>query len=140
MRNPATRSVPDVLGDIVRLVTTLLRQEVQLARAEMSDNLSTTATSLALVVVGAVLITPALVILLQAGVAALVDSNQLSPANAALIVGGAVLVLGLILLLVGVNRMKLRNMMPNRTIHQIQQDASVAKDQMRINHDIDRAA
>ena len=53
------------------------------------------------------------------------------PAWSALILGGIVFVIGLILLLVGVNRLKVRTMVPDRTIRQIQQDANVAQEQMR---------
>src|SRR5207302_8390753 len=95
---------------------------------------------LALVVGGAVLLMPALVILLQAAVAALNERAGLSAPISALVVGGAALVLGLILLLIGVSRLKIENMMPNRTIQQLKRDASVAQDQVRTSHEQNTAA
>jgi hypothetical protein len=82
---------------------------------------------------------PALVVLLEAAVAAL-ENAGIAPQYAALIVGGVVLVLGLILLIVGLSRLKADNLMPRRTIHQIQEDAAVAKRQMRMDNDYQRAA
>jgi hypothetical protein len=79
-----------------------------------------------------------LVVLLQAAVTAL--QAQFQPPLAALIVGGAVLVIGIVLLWVGVNRLKVKNLVPNKTLHQIQEDASVAKQQLRFGHEQQRAA
>jgi uncharacterized membrane protein YqgA involved in biofilm formation len=118
----------------------LVRKEVQLARAEMSENMSRLAMGLGLIVGGAVLLIPALVILFQAGVAALVEAYGVASYWAALIVGGVVLLLGIILLLIGINRLKVENLIPSKTIHQLQRDASVAKDQVRQDHDLQRAA
>jgi membrane protein DedA with SNARE-associated domain len=87
-----------------------------------------------------VLIMPGLVILLEAGVAAL-QSTGVAPHWAALIVGGAVVVVGLILLAIGAMRFKTKNLVPSKTMKQLHRDATVARDQMRRNHDsIDRAA
>jgi hypothetical protein len=118
---------------------TLARKESQLARAEMSEKITQVAFGLAFIVGGAVLLTPALVVLLQAAVAAL-EQAQFKSTVAALIVGGAVLLIGIILLIIGINRMKADNLVPKRTIHQIQEDASVAKQQLRSGHEHQPAA
>jgi hypothetical protein len=134
------RPFTDILADIFSQATTLLRKEGQLARAEMSDKISQVAVGIALLVFGAVLLIPALVILLDAAVAALVRSGILEHWSA-LIVGGSALAVGLILALVGLSRLKAKRLMPERTIEQLQQDAAVAKQQMRSDHEqIQRAA
>jgi hypothetical protein len=134
------RSVLEILIDVVNQATTLMRKEGQLARAELSEKVSQIAGGLGLVIGGAVLIMPGLVVLLEAGVAGL-QSTGLAPHWAALIVGGAVLVVGLILVAVGAMRFKAKNLVPSKTMKQLQRDAAVAKDQMRRNHDsIERAA
>jgi hypothetical protein len=84
---------------------------------------------LGLIAFGTVLLMPALVVLLEAAVAAL-ERAGLAPPLAALVVGGVVLVVGVILLLVGINRLKAKNLVPRKTIQQLQEDASVAKRQM----------
>jgi hypothetical protein len=133
------RSIPEIIGDLLTQFPTLARKESQLARAEISEKIIQAAFGLAFIVGGAVLLTPALVVLLQAAVAAL-EQARFQPTAAALIVGGGVLVIGIILLLVGINRLKVGNLVPEKTIHQIQEDASVAKQQLRSGHERQRAA
>jgi Putative Actinobacterial Holin-X, holin superfamily III len=134
------RSVPEIIGDLFSQLTTLLRKEAQLARTEVSENIASLARGLGLIVGGAVLLSPALVILLQAGVAALTDTYGIRSYWSALIVGGAVLIIGIILLLVGISRLKLENIMPSKTVHQLQQDASVAKQKASRDNEPRRAA
>jgi len=134
------RSVPEIIGDLFSQLTTLVRKEAQLARSEVSENMTSLARGLGLIVGGAVLLIPALVILLQAGVAALTDAYGMASYFSALIVGGAVLVIGLILLSVGISRLKLENVMPSKTVYQLQQDASVAREKASRNNERPRAA
>ena len=134
------RSFPEIFTDLFGQTTTLLSKEGQLARAEISEKIGQVGTGLALLVIGAVLLIPALVILLEAAAAFLVRRG-FEPPVAALIVGGSALALGVILALVGLSRLKARRLMPTRTIEQWQQDAAVARQQMRSDHEqIQRAA
>jgi uncharacterized membrane protein YqjE len=133
------RSIADVLRDVMMQVTTLLRKEAELARVELSENISRAALGLGLIVGGSVLLIPALVILLQAAVAAL-EQNGMRPAEAAGIIGGVALVLGFILIVIGVSRLRVKSLMPNKTIQQLQRDAATAKQQMRRDDDLQRAA
>ena len=133
------RSLPNIFTDIINQMATLVRKEAQLARVEMSEKITQVAIGLGLIVVGAVLLMPALVILLQAGVAGLVEYGIQEP-WAALIVGGAALLIGIILALIGLSRLKADRLVPNKTIHQVQRDMSVAKDQVRQTYDQQRAA
>jgi hypothetical protein len=135
----ANQSIPAIITDLISQFTLLLRKEGELARTEMSEKLTQMAVGLGLLVAGAVLMMPALVVLLFAAVAAL-DETGISSSVAALVVGGAVLLLGLIFVLVGMNRLKARKLVPRKTIHQLQEDVSVAKRQVRSNHEYERAA
>src|ERR671936_2506227 len=81
------RSIADVLRDVIMQVTTLLRKEAELARVELSENMSRAALGIGLMLGGSVLLIPALVILLEAAVAAL-EQNGMRPAAAAGIIGG----------------------------------------------------
>lgn len=127
---PRARSIPELFTDVVKQVTNLTQKEFKLARAEISENLSGIAVGLGLIVGGAVLLIPALVILLEAAVQA-IERAGLAPLWSALIVGGVVFALGLILLLVGTSRLKPENLMPNKTIEQLRQDASMATEHMK---------
>lgn len=134
------RSIPEIFTDVVNQFTTLLQKEGELARTEMSEKVTQVAVGLGLIVGGSVLLTPALVILLQAGVSALITNNVVREPWAPLIVGGAVFLIGIILLLVGMSRLKAQALIPNKTIRQVKSDARVAKQQVRENYDQQRAA
>ncbi|MFY9839710.1 MAG: phage holin family protein [Xanthobacteraceae bacterium] len=134
------RSIADVFTEVVNQFTTLLGKEGQLARVEISEKITQAAVGIGLIVGGSVLLTPALVILLQAGVSALITNNIVGEPWAPLIVGGVVFVIGIILLLVGMSRLKAEALVPNRTIQQIQSDVRVAKQQVRDDYDQQRAA
>jgi hypothetical protein len=134
------RSLPDIFSDLIAQFTRLLQKEGQLARAEVSENIGKAATGLGFVIGGAVLLIPALVILLDAAVAAITDRGHLAPYWSALIVGGAVLIVGLLLLAFGGSRLRPSNMIPARTMQQLRRDASVAKRQFEDAHELHRAA
>jgi membrane protein implicated in regulation of membrane protease activity len=134
------RSIPDILTDIIAQFTALLRTESRLARTEMSEKISQAAVAIGLIVAGAVLLMPALVILLQAAVAALVTSNTLPQPFASLLVGGIALLIGIVLALIGASRLKMRALAPERTINQLQRDVSVARQQARETYEQQRAA
>jgi hypothetical protein len=124
-----SRSIPGIVIDLIGQFTTLLRQESRLARAEISENLNRALTGVVMAVAAAVLLIPALVILLLAGVYGL-EAAGFAPYWSALIVGGAAVVVGAVLMLIGINRLKAKNLIPSKTIHQLQEDAALAKRQM----------
>jgi uncharacterized membrane protein YqjE len=136
----AARSIPDIFVDLLKELTTLVRTETRLARVEASEKMAEVAGGLALIVGGAVLLIPALVVLLEAAVSALQERGFAAPL-AALIVGGSVLAIGLIFLSVGARRLKAKRLIPDKTIQQLQRDASMARNQMRNDDDgVKRAA
>ena len=124
-----SRSIPGIVIDLIGQFTTLLRQESRLARAEISENLNRALTGIVMAVAAAVLLIPALVILLLAGVYGL-EAAGFASYWSALIVGGAAVVVGAVLMLIGINRLKAKNLIPSKTIHQLQEDAALAKRQM----------
>jgi apolipoprotein N-acyltransferase len=130
MSQDTQRSVPDLLGDLIAQATTLMRQEVQLARAEISENVSSVGTAIGAMAVGGILLLAALVILLQAAVAALVEYAGLPATIAALIVGVVVALAGYIALHGAVRRLKSATLVPHRTATQISRDAEVVKEQI----------
>jgi len=130
------RSIPGIVIDLVGQFANLLRKESQLARAEISESVNRVLMGIVMSIAAAVLLIPALVVLLMAGVYAL-ETTGLAPYWAALIAGGAALIAGLILMLVGINRLKARNLIPHKTIHQFQEDAALARRQ--VNGEEERA-
>jgi hypothetical protein len=135
----ANRSIPEIFSDLVDQLTTLLKNEARLARTEVSEKIGHIAGGVAFVAIGAVVAIPALVILLQAIVAALVRAG-LAIDLSSLIVGGLTLVIGILLLISGMNRIKGENLVPQKTIHQLQRDAQVVKQETSDDHGLNRAA
>jgi len=138
MMHDSTRALSDIIGDLLRELTSLFRSEGQLARTEVSEKLQNLGSALGLVAAGFVILLPATIILLEAGVAALIQVG-FSPAIAALSVGGAVLLVGLVLLMMGVNRLKRVNLVPDKTLRQLQRNFAIVKDATH-EHDVQRAA
>jgi uncharacterized membrane protein YqjE len=135
---PQGRSISDILADLARQVTGLIRNESQLARAEISEKIDRLSGAAVMIGAGAVLVLPALVILLQALVAALIERGW-SPASAALFVGIGTVAIGAILCVVGLRRLTSVDLVPKKTIKQLQQDVAVATE-TRNGHDVERAA
>lgn len=125
-----SRPITDIFRDLLNQLTSLVRTEGELARAEMNEKIDQAARGLTLMLGGAVLLIPALVILLAAAVAAIMDRG-VEPYWAALIVGGVALAVGVILMIAGKTAIKLNNLAPRKTVHQLRRDAAVAKQQMR---------
>jgi hypothetical protein len=134
-----SRSVAELFVDGMNQFTRLVRSEVHLARAEMSEKVGEITAGIGMMVFGAVLLIPALVVLLQAAVVALINAD-FGAGWASLIVGGITLLIGLILVMVGMNRLKVSNLVPHKTMDQLQQDASVAKQTVSSDHDTTQRA
>jgi hypothetical protein len=131
------RSIPEILGDVLGQAGALLRKEGQLAKAELSEKLGEAGLGLGLVAGGAVLAIPALVILLQAPVAALADAG-LSPALSALLVGAVAVLIAAVLAWIGMSRLKMERLTPRRTLRQLQKDADFAMQRLRYGDDQQR--
>jgi hypothetical protein len=120
------RPIPEIFTDLIGQVTNLVRKEGQLARAEISEKATRALTGMAMILLGAMLLIPALVILLQAAVTGLISSG-LDPTAAALIVGGAIFVIGMVLGLIGWSRVNAKSLVPDKTIDQLKRDAQVPR-------------
>jgi hypothetical protein len=79
------------------------------------------------VAVGAALLVAALIVLVQAVVAAMVAAGM-SVWLASLIVGAALGVIGAVLIKGGANKMSLSEMTPERTVRQMEKDVTFVKE------------
>ena len=124
------RSIPELLGDLSGNVSTLMRKEIQLARAETSEKMSQAMVAVGSILAGAVLALAALIVLLQALVIALTNAGI--PAGwSALIVGVIVAGIAYALAQKGANDLKTGNLVPERTIDSLKQDAQTLKEEAR---------
>jgi hypothetical protein len=124
------RPISSILTDLLQQFTMLIKQEGELARTELSENISRAIMGVAMAVAAAVLLVPALVILLLAAVYGL-ETTGLASYWSALAIGGGTFLLGLIILAIGMARLKAKSLMPNKTIHQLQEDAAMARRQVQ---------
>jgi hypothetical protein len=126
----STRPLTSLFTDTVSELTSLFQTEIRLVRAEINEKLSKAANSGALIGAGAIVMLPAVFILLLAivrwlAVAGLPEQWGLT------LVGLIVVALGVVLLMKGINNLKGSALVPRRTIGQVRADISVAKEQVR---------
>jgi uncharacterized membrane protein YqjE len=119
------KGVVDLAGEALKDIAVLLQTELQLLRAEISEKLTFTALSAALVGAGALLLMATIVLILQAAIAGLV-AYGISMPIAILIVAAVTLLAGVGLIWFGINRLSLARLTPTKTLDQLQKDSTVA--------------
>ena len=130
MAAQSTRPLASLFTDVVSELSHLFQTEIRLVRAEMNEKVSRVANSGALIGAGAVVMLPAVFILLLAVVRWL-EVAGLPEQWGLLIVGVVVAALGAVMLMKGLNNLKGSALVPQRTIEQVRADFSVAKEQVR---------
>jgi hypothetical protein len=123
----AAKSTGTLLSEALTQVSGLLRKEVDLARAEIDENLSTAGVAIGMILGGAIIALTALNVLAAALVTALTEAG-LQPGWSALIVGVVLAVIAFALLSKGVGDLKLSRLAPNRTAKNVQRDAKTIKE------------
>jgi hypothetical protein len=130
MASASNRSIPDLLGDAVNQLAKLIGNEFALARAELADKAAQVARASALIGAGAILMIPALVVLLFAIAAALMHAGISDPVAYLLTAIGAMAISG-ILIWVGISRLSGDALTPKVTLDQIERDKMAAKEMVR---------
>jgi hypothetical protein len=130
MTSQTDRSIPELFGDAVGQLAKLVGNEFALARAELSEKTAQAGRAAALIAVGAIIMMPALVLLLFAVAAALIRGGFSDPA-AYLIAGGSAAIVAGALIAVGLGRLSGDAMKPSVTLEQVQKDKSAAKGMVR---------
>ncbi|MSU88880.1 phage holin family protein [Rhodobacteraceae bacterium 2CG4] len=120
-------STAGLLGDMLQHVSSLVRNEVDLARAEVSESVGRASGAVVMLIVAAVLGLTALDVLAAAAVAALAQGGM-SAGWAALIVGGVLAIVALLLAMRGRRNLKLSNLAPRRTAKNVRRDANTVKE------------
>ncbi len=116
-----------LVEDAFRQMSGLLRSEVDLARAEISENLTRAVKGIVLILVAALLAVTALHVLAGALVAFFVELG-LTPGLAALAVAGLFGLVAAVMIFMGVNALKLSSMAPTRTAKNLKRDANAVKE------------
>ncbi|MET0257744.1 MAG: phage holin family protein [Methylobacterium sp.] len=123
------RSVPDLIGDVLRETTELFRTEGKLIRAEISDKITQVQVGGGSVAAGGICLLVALIVLAQALVIAL--AHVVGAGWSALIVGVAIALVGVALLAKGKKELETVSLTPDRTVEQLQKDGRMVKEQTR---------
>ena len=123
------RSIGELFGQLTQDMTLLVRQEVQLARTEMTEKLSKLTTNLISVGAGGFVAYLGGLALMAALILAVRDLANISLAWSALIVGGILAIVGYVMLQRGLKDLKRTDPTPRRTVETIKDDIQWAKEQ-----------
>lgn len=132
-RFPRSRPLVGLMSDLWRETQTLLHQEAELAKAEVSEKVSQVTTGAGEIAAGGAILFAGLIVLLLAAVGALqlLMAPQTGAWLAPLIVGAAVMIIGFIVLARGRHHVKVDSLAPSRTLHSLQRDAEIAKEHVK---------
>ncbi len=127
------KSLAALFSDLTRDTVELVRQEIALARAELSQKVGTAQGALASMAVGAAVILAGLFLLLQAVVHGLarVLPPDMAPWLSPLIVGAVVAVIGWAMLKAGKAKLDPDNLVPQRTMDSLRRDKAVVQEKTR---------
>lgn len=130
MTSRTERSIPELFSDALGQLAKLIGNEFDLAKAELSAKAGQLGRGAAMIGAGAVIMIPALVVLLFAAAAALMHAGLSDPV-AYLLTGGAAALLAAALIGIGISRMSGEALKPSMTIDQIQQDKAAAREMVQ---------
>lgn len=123
------RSLGDLFSELSRETTTLVRQEIQLAKAELTQSATEAARGIGMLLAGGAVAYAGLLFLLLAIVFGLIEAGW-DAWLAALIVGLVVVATGAILVLRARESLKPANLAPQKTVETLKEDAAWAKEQI----------
>ena len=128
MSEPSTtKSTGALIADALSNVSDLVRSEVDLARAEISENVSRAGVAIGLIAGAAIIALVSLNVLAAALVAALTEAG-IAAGWSALIVGAGLGLIAYVLINKGINDLKLSSLAPTRTVKNVQRDAAAVKE------------
>jgi hypothetical protein len=124
------RSLGQLFGDLTRQLSTLVRQEIDLARTEVTTKAGAVSRDAAMIGIGGALAYAGLLALLAAVILILVQAG-LDPWLSALIVGVLVAGIGGFLIMRGRDGLQKSELAPKRTIETLKDDAEWAKERIK---------
>jgi hypothetical protein len=125
------RSIAELFGQLSQDMTLLVRQEVQLARAEMSEKLSRLTANMVSVIGGGFVAYVGALALVAALILALNDLAGISPWVSALIVGAVLAIAGYAMLRRGLGELKRVDLAPRRTVENIKDDVQAIRNDVQ---------
>ncbi len=136
-QNDGNHSLSSLFTNLTREVSNLIRHEVALARAEVSEKVSQVGIGIGSLAAGGMLILIGLFFLAEAlvfGVAAILQlwtSEVVAAWLAPLLVGVVIVIVGWLLLAKGRSNLKARNLALRRTANSLSRDEELVKEHVR---------
>ena len=123
------RSIGELFAELSQKTTTLVRQEIQLAKVEMSQKASRVGKNVGFLVIGGVVAYTGVLALVATAIILLgqVIAYWLSAA----IIGVVITLIGVALVLKGANTLRQEEPTPRETVETLQEDKEWLKDQTR---------
>ena len=125
------RSIGELFGQLSQDMTLLVRQEIQLARSEMSEKLSRFTANIISVAAGGFVAYVGGLALVAALILGLHDLANISLAVSALIVGAVLAIAGYLMLKGGLDELKRVDIAPRRTVENIKDDVQAIKEDVQ---------
>lgn len=123
----SSKSTGNLVSDVLTNVSGMVRNEVDLARTEISENISRAGVAVGLILGAIIVALVALNVLVGALVAAIAEAG-LEPSLAALLLGVILTILAFLMIGKGVNDLKLTSLAPTRAAKNIKRDADAVKE------------
>lgn len=125
-----SRGIGDLLGDLGRQVSTLVRKEIDLARVEITTSIGKMGRGAAMAGAGGALLYAGLLVLLAAVVLGLIEAG-LEGWMAALVVAAITLAIGGGITYAGVNQVRETDLAPTETAETVKENVEFVKEQMK---------
>jgi xanthine/uracil permease len=125
-----SRSIGDLIGDLSRQVSTLVRREIDLARVEITSSIGRLGRGAAMAGAGGAILYAGLLVLLAAFVLGLMEAG-LDGWLAALIVAVVVLAIGGVVTWLGAKEIRETDLAPTQTAETVRENVEFVKEQMK---------
>ena len=125
-----SRGIGDLLGDLGRQVSTLVRKEIDLARVEVTSSVGRMSRGAAMAGAGGAILYAGLLVLLLAIVLGLIEAG-IDAWLAALIVAVVVVAIGGVVTSMGVKQMQATELAPKQTAETVRENVEFVKEQMK---------
>lgn len=123
------RSMGHLFSDVTSGVSELIREEMELAKAELRRGMAKLARDLIFLAIGSAVALVALLAFLDAAIYGLGEALPLW--LSALIVGGVFLIIAMAMILKGINDLRKGDFMPKQTMESLKEDARWVREQVR---------
>ena len=119
-------SFGELLGQLANNSAALVRDEIELAKQEMSEKVGVLRSGVLIVAIGSIISLVAILTLTAAAVIGL--ANIVGPGYAALIIGGTLGIIGGITAFIGLGQIKRTSLKPEQTIETLEEDKEWLKE------------